>query len=246
MSTVPRFGHSSFDLTIPLLLCTAKIRKTGESLQKTNTICSQSIHEVARNHGYRMVDVPPDGSCALHAIADQLRCHGVTANSISLRGDAVSFLRHNPQLIDENFMMNHQYASVSSYIDKQSKQDEWCDEILLRAVSMNLKRPIRILHDNGHQTAISPMDWCPSSPQFTSQEMLGSELKLRQIAETHYVSLHSMEETFSLAGAGDDGVIVESTSESLNQNDGGKNNEPRDECQLPDIPAVWNYEQWQR
>lgn len=69
---------------------------------------------------------------------------------------AVSHLRSNSELIDENFLVRQQYENADCYLRTQLNAREWVDELMLRAVSCCLGRDIHVLHDNGFTTILQP------------------------------------------------------------------------------------------
>jgi uncharacterized protein YcgI (DUF1989 family) len=126
---------------------------SGDGVLKTPAVTTASIaaataalHQVARNQNLKVVDVPGDGNCALHAIVDQLAERNVTGDISSLRLQAVSFLRQHSHRIDDSFLVSSEYRHRDAYLKQQSTGGCWCDEIMLQALATLLKYEIHILH----------------------------------------------------------------------------------------------------
>jgi hypothetical protein len=65
---------------------------------------------------------------------------------------AVEYLRSsNPEMLPECFLLKHHHEGRDDYLDKQS-ENEWCDELMLRAISEVLGRSIYILNDGKLET----------------------------------------------------------------------------------------------
>ena len=150
-----------------------------------------AIIQAARQHNLKVVDVPSDGNCGLHAIAHQLSLLGTQTNPITLRHEAVTFLRHNPKLLSlsEGALFHHEgknFQSADSYLNAISVDGTWVDEITLRAVGACIQRDIDILHDNGHITSLEFKELSFDNVTDTNHS---PPIKLGLIGEVHYLSL---------------------------------------------------------
>lgn len=101
----------------------------------------EALKKIASSKSYTVVDVPGDGNCAIHAIIDQLKQYSPNVLSLNVVPDvhtvrkmAVEYLRSNPEMLQECFLLKHHYKGRDDYLDKQS-ENEWCDELMLRAIS---------------------------------------------------------------------------------------------------------------
>jgi len=72
-----------------------------------------AIIQAARQHNLKVVDIPSDGNCRLQPIAHQL---SLLETQITLRHEAVIFLRHHPQLLSlsEGVLFHHTGKNVQS------------------------------------------------------------------------------------------------------------------------------------
>jgi len=148
------------------------------------------LADIADRNGLEVFDVPGDGNCFLHSVADQLRIRSMNdddwesvsrfTNTSVLRQEAAKFLRTSADLASGDFIVRAEYKDKETYISKQSEDGQWCDEPMIRSVSHSVRRKIKIFHDNGHVTTITPnLPMCDNCPTIT----------VGQIAENHYVSL---------------------------------------------------------
>lgn len=140
-----------------LMLTIASENVSAHSTQSNGA--SKEIHalqELARENGFVVCDVPPDGNSALHAICDQLSLLGLSSDVYSLRRIAIEFLKNHLDFIDEGFLVKRQYRNCDAYLKQQAADGHWCDEIMLRAIAVHYDAEINILHNSGHMTKISP------------------------------------------------------------------------------------------
>lgn len=157
-----------------------------DSLAKAN----KRLAQVAADNNFSIVDVPRDGNCGLHAVAHQLSTQGVFVDAASIRQRAVTFLRSHPLLLDEQFILRRHDKDMESYVNRQSKNGQWVDEMMLRAVGACITRDIHILHDNGHVTKLdlqTENNYADNNNKSDAQ--LQSSINIGQSGETHYVSL---------------------------------------------------------
>lgn len=100
----------------------------------------------------------------------------------------MSFIQQ--QTLDDNFLLKSQYKNKSDYLQQQSTNGHWCDEIMLRAISTLTNYEIRILHHTGSITTLKPY-----TIQSDQSECDDRYLMLGQIGEMHYVGLNSINTT---------------------------------------------------
>lgn len=160
----------------------------GTQQQKTN-VGKIGLCEIAEQNGLKVVDVPSDGNCGLHAIVMQLLSQGIASDVSSLRAEAVAYLRCNPALMDENFLIHKADKSVECYLLRQSKSGQFVDEIMLRAIAACIERDIHVLHDNGYTTELRHKPTATVSVETVP----ALPLHIGQIGEVHYVSLHKVD-----------------------------------------------------
>jgi len=156
---------------------------------------SLSAHfvQLAAERQFKVVDVPADGNCGLHAIAHQLSSfQGLAVDHKSLRHKAVCYLRTHPQLLDESFLLRKDYSNVDSYLTRHAQDGQWVDEIMMRAVGACLQRKIKILHDNGHETVLD-LEILEAHKPVSDPSITAHALHVGLISESHYVSLLKME-----------------------------------------------------
>ena len=149
--------------------------------------------ELAEQRQFKVIDMPSDGNCGLHAVVHQLSLQGRLVDQKSLRDQAVCYLRTHPKLMNESFLLRHEYSNVDSYLTQQARDGQWVDEIMMRAVCACIERKITILHDNGHETILDLDTLEPHRP-VTDPSSSQRPIYIGLISETHYVSLLKMED----------------------------------------------------
>lgn len=208
---------------------TEEIRKEAcKQLKQTTTLT-----QVAALHNLDVFDVPSDGNCGFHAICHQLSLSGIHVNPKDLRCDAITFLRFHPQFITEEFLLSHNYNNIDAYLKANAIDGKWVDEVILRAVGACLRRPIYILHDNGHTTKLNCNELLVDDNTKLDE---GGTINIGLIAELHYVSLVNIE------------PVVEMATESGNVDPVNSSDVPTS-CssstfQSCEWPAVWSEEVW--
>lgn len=192
-----------------------------------------------------IIDVPSDGNCALHAIVQQLGERGVVESIGTLRQKAVSVIRHD-ESFDENFLLKSHYKNKADYIDQQSTDGHWCDEIMLRAISTLTNYEIRILHDRGSITVLKPANKSDQSECDDRFVMLG------QIGESHYVGLNSVKRKDNDSDDDTNVTLVQTDSKDsqVSEDEGDSNdmNEtstgPTSTAENTEWPPVWSQSTW--
>lgn len=149
----------------------------------------EELKQIASSKHLTVVDVPGDGNCAIHAILDQLKQYSVNVvdDVLGVRKRAVEYLRSNPEKVGEGFFLKYHYKDRDDYLAKQS-ENEWCDELMLRAISTILGRSIYILNDGKVETYLHGFDHnnCDNGSDY---------LRIGHVREHHYVSLHLIDNT---------------------------------------------------
>ena len=194
------------------------VHRSNKNAAEVFESSKKALQENAEKLKLCIHDVPGDGNCALHAVVHQLSLSGVSLDPHSLRQKAVSFLRCNDSLLDQNFLLRNQYKDLTSYLSRQSSDGEWLDEMMMRAVANCIQRNINILHDNGHTTSLN------IEPSNEAGHV--NVINVGLIAETHYVSLVNIE-------------VSETNIESDHQSEVSV-----DEGRSDDWPSVWTSDVW--
>ncbi|XP_078598131.1 uncharacterized protein LOC144874135 isoform X2 [Branchiostoma floridae x Branchiostoma japonicum] len=131
-------------------------------------------------------EVPKDGNCMFHAVADQLfRTYGRLINNRKLRQFVVEFLRHHPQ----NGNGDHLSAFVpdqnwEGYLSTMSRDGTWGDHIVLQAMADLLRHDISIVSSVEAENYVTILT--PSTGTVGRKE---PPLLLGHYAENHYASL---------------------------------------------------------
>ena len=158
------------------------------ALQETTASTSaqrKSLTDFAAQKGFKLVAIPADGNCALHAIAHQLYLQGIQTDAKTLRHQVALYLQQHQEIIDENFLLQRRCIDVGSYLNNVAADGTWVDEVTLRAVAQRIEREIQILHANGHTTILTPQEIAHSNSESIA-------INVGQIGEVHYVSLQSI------------------------------------------------------
>lgn len=154
---------------------------------------------------------------------------------------AVEYLRSNPEMLQECFLLKHHYKGRDDYLDKQS-ENEWCDELMLRAISAVLGRSIYILNDGKFETYLHGFEKinCDNG---------GDYLRIGHVRENHYVSLRLIDRP----STSDEQCVIDSvrsidpgaSREIEQQKVGAESKEDFGmDTEKKDYPTVWNFDQW--
>jgi len=91
-----------------------------------DTLLRIELNREAAEKGFRVVDMPADGNCGLHAVVDQLSAHGVVVEAAFLRKQAVSYLKEHPQVMDHEFMIRSEYPTRDCYLNLNKQSVNGC------------------------------------------------------------------------------------------------------------------------
>jgi len=186
-------------------------------------------------------------------VSDQLAQHGINSDVHMLRANAVSFLKDHAEFIDEDCLVKREYKSRNDYLEKQSIDGHWCDEIILRALADHYTAEIRILHNSGHVTVISPTGLAHPSGDSLGLGQAKMILELGHISEMHYVSLRRPEvsqtdrPTASSSAATEFGkspTSAMSTGTQCTTADSHRDTETGEEQELPDYINAKSWRNW--
>ena len=130
-------------------------------------------------------DVPADGNCFFHCIADQQARVGMNGeyDGVSLRHDLANYLK-NLEADDPL----HEHISPS-YLTKIQQNGTWADEIAIRGTAQMLRRSIHIVTS---QEESSERGYLMHK---INDGVTGEALLLGHIGELHYISLDKQNET---------------------------------------------------
>ncbi|XP_078598223.1 uncharacterized protein LOC144874192 [Branchiostoma floridae x Branchiostoma japonicum] len=149
-------------------------------------------------------EVPKDGNCMFHAVADQLlRTEGRLINHMQLRQRVVGFLRGNPyNTKGDNLSAFIPDQNWDGYLSLMSRDGTWGDHIVLQAMADLLRHDISIVSSVETENYVTILT--PSSRTVGRKE---PPLLLRHYAENHYASLDASPQpcTSRLKRKGEDG-----------------------------------------
>ncbi|KAK3105620.1 hypothetical protein FSP39_002017 [Pinctada imbricata] len=140
--------------------------------------------ETAKRKKFEIRNVVPDGNCMFAAVVDQLEltgCHGMFS-AISLRQEAVNYLRAHPESEDgTHYTMFMDGEEWEEYLTRMSREGQWGDHLILKALSKVTERDIKVLSGNENRgfTDIK----CGTDQSDIEPLVLG------HVGELHYVSL---------------------------------------------------------
>jgi hypothetical protein len=84
---------------------------------------SQKLDNIVTAKKYKVVNVPTDGDCAIHALIDQLQHQrGVILDVETVRKNAVHYLRSHTELFNDSFLLSSEYKDSQDYLLNQTKQ----------------------------------------------------------------------------------------------------------------------------
>ena len=125
--------------------------------------------------GLRPLEVGSDGACFFRSVAHQL--YNDPIHHMAVRAAGVQYLRNNP----EAFIDAITEQSWVSYLDNMSKENTWCDALIVQALSQALNLTINITE--------SVYGWIPVtviSP--LSEQNDSTVINIGHLDEAHYVS----------------------------------------------------------
>ncbi|XP_068730864.1 uncharacterized protein [Montipora capricornis] len=153
-----------------------------KAYQQNMAQLKQNIH----NAGLQMRDdIPDDGNCLFHAVADQMERLGESGyNHTDLRHLAVKTLKEGNYGISKNdiskFVPNN---DLSSYLTDMSRDGTWGDHIVLVALAHALSRKVVVVSSlvDSQNVVVEP------------DNHHGEPILLGHLSEIHYVSLEPMD-----------------------------------------------------
>ncbi|XP_068681568.1 tetratricopeptide repeat protein 28-like isoform X11 [Montipora foliosa] len=153
-----------------------------KAYQQNMAQLKQNIH----NAGLQMRDdIPDDGNCLFHAVADQMERLGESGyNHTDLRHLAVETLTEGNYGISKNdiskFVPNN---DLSSYLTDMSRDGTWGDHIVLVALAHALSRKVVVVSSlvDSQNVVVEP------------DNHHGEPILLGHLSEIHYVSLEPMD-----------------------------------------------------
>ncbi|XP_078703590.1 uncharacterized protein LOC144928781 [Branchiostoma floridae x Branchiostoma belcheri] len=131
-------------------------------------------------------EVPKDGNCLFHAVADQLfRTEGTRTSHVELRRQAVNYLREYPY----NVRGDHLRAFVPDqnwdrYLDTMSRDGTWGDHIVLQAMADMFGHDVSIVSSVESENYVTILTPSPGTAARKDPPLL-----LGHYAENHYASL---------------------------------------------------------
>ncbi|CAH1238013.1 Hypp5498 [Branchiostoma lanceolatum] len=158
---------------------------TVEDDSRTDTYNRLARHVAESGLTFRE-EVPKDGNCMFHAVADQLfRTEGRKISHVDLRKQAVDYLRMNPY----NGNDDHLSAFVPDqnwevYLGTMSRDVTWGDHIVLQAMADMFGHDVSIVSSVEAENYVTILT--PSTRTVSRKE---PPLVLGHYAENHYASL---------------------------------------------------------
>ncbi|XP_078703589.1 uncharacterized protein LOC144928780 [Branchiostoma floridae x Branchiostoma belcheri] len=152
---------------------------------RTDTYNRLSRHVAESGLTFR-AEVPKDGNCLFHAVADQLfRTEGRRTSHVDLRRRAVNYLRKNPY----NVRGDHLRAFVPDqnwdrYLDTMSRDGTWGDHIVLQAMADMFGHDVSIVSSVEAENYVTILTPSPGTAARKEPPLL-----LGHYAENHYASL---------------------------------------------------------
>ncbi|KAJ7361790.1 Glycosyl transferases group 1 [Desmophyllum pertusum] len=147
------------------------------------------LEQHIRSSGLQMRDeIPNDGNCLFHAIADQMERLGECSHDhTSLRTLAVETLKNGLHSIDDitSYVPNN---DLKSYLKHMSNDGTWGDHIVLVALADALGKTIRV---------VSSLDTDNFEIVVEAGGLQGAPLLLGHLSENHYVSLEPVNNSTS-------------------------------------------------
>ncbi|XP_053372890.1 uncharacterized protein LOC123561569 [Mercenaria mercenaria] len=140
--------------------------------------------KMAKQAGFEVRDVIPDGNCMFAAVVDQLQLYGdYRFGPKSLREAAVSWLIDHPDSDDGTPFSSFLSEDWGVYLQRMIVEGEWGDHLSLRAIVEVVGYTIKVINVSGEEARDTVLE--PASA--TSKD--GMHLVLGHLGEFHYTSL---------------------------------------------------------
>ncbi|XP_053409061.1 uncharacterized protein LOC123561568 isoform X2 [Mercenaria mercenaria] len=145
----------------------------------------KEIIRIAKQAGFEVRDVIPDGNCMFAAVVDQLQLYGdYRFGPKSLREAAVSWLIEHPFSDDGTHYSSFLAEDWEVYLQRMMAEGEWGDHLILRAVVETIGHTIKVLNVSGEES-----HWTILEPASIDVSKDGMHLVLGHVGEFHYTSL---------------------------------------------------------
>lgn len=146
-----------------------------DEIKEMQNLQIQSLFDEAKAVGYECENMPLDGSCFFHAIADQLKTLGLSPIKYhDLRLMAVKYIQDNFSVYKDSIPKRER----KNFLRVNRLKKTWADHYLIQALSIVLKMKFIIIRNNGSVSAIYPLDMTPEAT-----------LHLGLLEDYHYLSL---------------------------------------------------------
>ena len=185
-------------------------------LVEQGTLAQKRYEEALSRDGLTLVPQSGDGNCQVRCVANQV--YGDPNLHPLIRKSLLAFILARPDVFDA-FCPGT--GGVSAYVRKMSRQDEWCDGLMLAAGRIFYRRPIQIYVVN-EATGAKQM---PTGLEEEIEGVQGSvPMTLSYEGDQHYNSISSSETEFGRLltppGQFEDARLAELKSEHLVMNGG--------------------------
>lgn len=129
-------------------------RLIAEAGPSDQAIEREKIEKKLRQKGLALLDVPADGDCLFHALADQLKRVGTEKTDGEIRSEVVEYIReHKDEYV--GFMDNDKGAKgVEAYCEKMSKKGCWGGDIEINAAANVYKCSITVFSADANDIVI--------------------------------------------------------------------------------------------
>ncbi|XP_060564626.1 uncharacterized protein LOC132723846 [Ruditapes philippinarum] len=150
----------------------------------------KEIIRIAKQAGFEVRDVIPDGNCMFAAVVDQLQLYGdYNYGPKSLREAAVTWLIEHPYSDDGTHFSSFLAEDWDVYLQRMMSEGEWGDHLILRAIVETIGHTIKVLNVSGEES-----HWTILEPATIDVSKDGMHLVLGHVGEFHYTSLRPAEE----------------------------------------------------
>ncbi len=129
---------------------------------------SRTLELELDEHSKKMHDVKRDGNCFFRAVSHQL--YGTEDQHGQIRSDGIDYIKKF-----KNKFQEFLEEDIDAYIERMSKDSEWCDHIIMQAVASARNLAINVIQPKNKELVLKPQ-----SPR---------EISVGYINGNHYVSV---------------------------------------------------------
>lgn len=129
-------------------------RLIAEAGPSDQAIEREKIEKKLHQKGLALLDVPADGDCLFHALADQLKRVGTEKTDGEIRSEVVEYIREHPDEYAGFMGSDEGVKGVETYCEKMNKKGCWGGDIEINAAANVYKCSITVFSADANDIVI--------------------------------------------------------------------------------------------